>query len=84
MYLQVVLESVMGIWELIGHRSDIGLHFDEASMVITVVGKIFIDELAFVDNVDRAFLGPCSHPHEVAKTVSLATECESIEHCKSS
>jgi hypothetical protein len=52
MYLQVVLESVMGIWELIGHRSDIGLHFDEASMVITVVGKIFVDELAFVDNVD--------------------------------
>jgi hypothetical protein len=37
-----------------------------------------------VDNVDRAFLGPCSHPHELAKTVSLATECESIEHCESS
>jgi hypothetical protein len=48
--------------------------------MITVVGKIYIDELAFVDNDDRAFLGPCPHAHEVAKPVSLATECESNEH----
>jgi hypothetical protein len=43
-----------------------------------------MDELAFVDDVDRASLGPCPHPHEVAKAVSLATECESNEHSESS
>lgn len=58
---------------MIGHRSGIGLHFDEASRIKTVVGKIYMEELAFVDDVDLAFLGPCPHPHEVAKTVILAT-----------
>lgn len=46
--------------------------------------QICTDELAFVDDVDRASLGPCPHPHEVAKAVSLATECKSNEHSEAS
>ncbi|KAI2481043.1 hypothetical protein Ptr902_08069 [Pyrenophora tritici-repentis] len=46
--------------------------------------QIYTDELAFVDDIDRASLGPCPHPREVAKAVSLATECESNEHSEAS
>jgi hypothetical protein len=46
--------------------------------------QIYTDDLVFVDDVDRASLGPCPHPHEVAKAVSLATECESNEHSEAS
>ena len=45
---------------------------------------ILRDEFAFVDDASRSSLGPCPSPVDVAKAVSLATECESNEHSEAS
>ena len=46
--------------------------------------QILTDEFAFVNDASRASLGPCPHPGDAAKAVSLATECESSEHSEAS
>lgn len=46
--------------------------------------QILNDEYAFADDTSRALLGSCPRPSEVAKAVSLATECETNEHSEAS
>ncbi|PVH91466.1 hypothetical protein DM02DRAFT_704751 [Periconia macrospinosa] len=46
--------------------------------------QILTDDLAFADDANRKILGPCPKPHEIAKIVSLAIECESNEHSEAS
>ena len=46
--------------------------------------QMLIDEFAFADDASRASFGPCPRPGDVAKAVSLATECESNEHSEAS
>lgn len=46
--------------------------------------QIHTSEFIFVDDSDRASHGPCPKPYEVAKLVSLVTECASNEHSEAS